>query len=100
MDYEIISDDEVVAVKRGRKSTVDPKLVETLKSAPSGSYIRATGLKCDPKSDKYRSDKATKSAQIRTAGKSAGVEVSVIWSPDGVPQIKIKGATKSSKSGK
>lgn len=91
MDFEIIGDDEVVSVKRGRKSTVDPQLVEALKSLPKGSAVRIKGMACDPKAPDYKSAKATKSAQIRTAGKSAGLSVSVMWSPDGVPQVKVTG---------
>lgn len=89
MKIEIISTDEIVAVKRGRKGKVDHELVNALKNLPKGKAVRLPDLKVDHKlpKDKFTSAKSSVGASIRSAGKSAGVKVSVQWSPDGVPQV-------------
>jgi hypothetical protein len=95
MDFEIIDGSEVVAVKRGRKSTVPPALVEAMKSLPTGKALRVPTLKCDPKADNFKSAKSTVSASLRKAGELAGLRIGIAWSPDGVPQVQVKGKVKN-----
>jgi hypothetical protein len=88
MDFEFIDENEIESVKRGRKSTAPAELVEALAKMPKGQAVRIKGMKLDPTSPDYKTDKASVSASIRTAGKLAGVKVAISWSPDGVPQVK------------
>ena len=90
MDFEFIDENDIEAVKRGRKSTVPPELIEALASMPKGRAVVLRDLALDPKSDDYKNDKASTSAVIRSAGRQAGVEVSIQWSSVGVPQVTIK----------
>jgi hypothetical protein len=89
MDIEIISESEVVFTKRGRKSNTDPKMVQAFKGLKKGQVARLTSMKLDPNSDTFAKDKARVSAQIRSAMTEAGFKKSsVLWSPDGVPQVR------------
>ena len=90
MEFEFIEESEIEATRRGRKSTVPQELVEALRSMPKGKAIRVKDLALDPKSEDYKNDKASTSAVIRSAGRQAGVEVSIQWSSVGVPQVTIK----------
>lgn len=87
MKLEIIDATEVVAVKRGRKSTAPAELVDALKSLPNGKVIAIKEMGLDPKSPDYASEKGTVGAVIRSAGKQAGVKVSIEWHPNGYPQV-------------
>jgi hypothetical protein len=91
MDFEIIDDKDVVAVRRGRKSQADPALAKALETLPKGKAIRLGALALDAKADNYKSAKSTVSANIRATAKVAGVKVAIAWSPDGVPQITVTG---------
>lgn len=91
MKFEIIDASEVIAVKRGRKSTASPELVKALAGLKTGQAIRVEDFRCDPKSKDFPKNKSSKGASIRSAGKSAGVAVSIAWSPDGVPQVTVTG---------
>lgn len=91
MKIEIISVEDVVAVKRGRKSTAPAELVEAIRKLGTGQAIRLADCKGDPKNaDAYRKHKASTGAMLRACAKSAGKSVSVHWSPDGVPQVTAK----------
>ena len=90
MDFEIIDENEIEAVRRGRKSTVPAELVEALRTMPKGKAIRIADMALDPKSEDYKNDKASVSAILRSAGKQAGVEVAISWSSAGVPQVATK----------
>jgi hypothetical protein len=68
-DFEIVNENELSFAKRGRKSQVDPALAQAI----------------DPKD---KSAKATVSAQLRSAGKSVGVEVSIRFTTEGVPTVR------------
>ena len=57
-DFEIIELTEVEYVRRGRKSNVDPKVVDALTKLPKGKAIALTTMKQDPKSPTYATDKA------------------------------------------
>lgn len=98
MNYEFIDETDIESVKRGRKSSADPKLVDALRQLPEGKAVVVKDLALDPSDPDYKSHKATVSAQIRSAGKQAGVEVSIAFTPTGVPQVKRrKKATRSKK---
>ena len=86
--FEFIDASAVEYVRRGRKSKVDPKLVEVLGKLPKGKAISLTSMKQDPKSDTYKTDKARIASQIRTACQSAGLaDFRILWSPQGIPQV-------------
>jgi hypothetical protein len=88
MDFEFIDENEIESVKRGRKSTVSPELVEAFRSAPTGKAIRLAMLAGDPTdAEAYKLHKASASATIRSAGTQAGKVVKISWSPAGVPQV-------------
>lgn len=91
MDFEFIPEDEIQGVKRGRKSTVPAELVELMRKVPKGKAVILKEHALDPASEDYAKDKASKSAMLRTAGKQAGLKVSTVWTPSGVPQVRIVG---------
>lgn len=88
MDFEFIDENEIEAVRRGRKTTAPAELVKALGEMPKGKAVKVNLLAQDPTDPDYKTNKATASATIRTAGKLAGVKVSIQWSPTGVPQVK------------
>jgi hypothetical protein len=89
-EFEIIPESEVDKTARGRKSTVDPRLVEGLKGLKKGQAVRINSMKLDPKSKDYGKAKAAKSAQIRVAMRTAGHDAfSCHWSTDGIPQVVV-----------
>jgi hypothetical protein len=90
MEFEFIDENEIEAVRRGRKSTVPTELVEALRTMPKGKAVRVNQYALDPMSEDYKNDKASVSAVLRSAGKAAGVEVAISWSPLGVPQVSTK----------
>lgn len=90
-EFEIIDAQNVSRVPRGRKSNVDPRLIEGLRTLTAGKAVRLPQQALDPKSPDYRKDKARVSASLRSACRSAGHEKFTIeFSPEGVPQITIK----------
>lgn len=96
MKFEIIDATEVVAVKRGRKSTVPTELVEALRTLPTGKVVKLTELAGDVTSEDYASHKSSVGAMIRSAGRQAGVTVSIEWHPTlGVPQVSVKATPKA-----
>lgn len=95
MDFEFIDENEIESVKRGRKSTVPQALVDALAKMPAGKAVVVRDLALDPKADEYKTQKATVSSTIRQAGKLAGVEVAIAWSPNGVPQVKVRPVKKA-----
>lgn len=97
MDYEYIDESDIVAVKRGRKSEVPQELVDAIAGIPAGKVIALKGLALDPKSEDYGKDKQTVASRIRQAGRLAGHEVAIAWSPAGVPQVKHKVGAKKKK---
>lgn len=98
MDFEFIDENEIESVKRGRKSTVPQALVEALSKMPTGKAVVVKDFALDPKDDEYKTQKATVSSTIRQAGKLAGVEVAIAWSPNGVPQVKVRPVKKAKTS--
>ena len=89
--FEIIDETEITQVSRGRKSSVDPALIEGLRRLTKGKAIKIPSQALDPQAENYKTEKARISAMLRTAMKAAGHnDFSIIFSPEGVPQIKIK----------
>ncbi len=87
-DFEVVNSTEISFVKRGRKSKVNPQLVEALKSLAIGKAMAVKSLAVDPKSANFANEKARIASQIRTACREAKVtEFRILWSPEGVPQI-------------
>lgn len=86
--FEYVDADSVEFVKRGRKSTIDPTVVQAIAGIPAGKAVMLHILKQDPKSPTYGDDKNKISAKIRAAAKSVGLNVRILWSPDGIPQVK------------
>lgn len=86
--FEIVDTNSVQFAKRGRKSNVDPKLIDALSKLPKGKSLRISNMKLDPKADTFRTDKARVSAQIRTACSNANLSnFRIRWSIDGVPFV-------------
>lgn len=88
MDFEFIDETDVQSVKRGRKTTVPSELVEMLTKLPKGKVALLRQYALDPTAEDYKTQKASKSAMLRKAGELAGFDVSIVWSPQGVPQVK------------
>lgn len=89
--FEVIEETEITQVSRGRKSNVDPRLIEGLRNLTKGKAIKVPSQKLDPTADTYKTDKARVSAMLRTAMRSAGhTDFAIIYTPEGVPQIKLK----------
>lgn len=89
-EFEIIEASEVKKVRRGRKSNVDPRLIDGLRTLKAGKAVRLPNQGLDPKAPTYRTDKARVSASLRSACRAAGHQkFSIEFSPDGVPQITI-----------
>lgn len=89
-DFEIVSASSISFVKRGRKSIADPALIDQLKKLSKGQAMVIRKYKQDPTSTTYANDKARVASQIRTACKNAQLTgFSIVWSPDGVPQVKL-----------
>jgi hypothetical protein len=89
--FEEIDANDVTGTPRGRKSSVDPQLIDAFRGLSAGRAIRIPSQKLDPTADNYRNEKARVSAMLRTAMRAAGHDdFSIIFSPEGIPQIKVK----------
>jgi hypothetical protein len=100
MDFEFIDENEIEGVKRGRKTTVPTELVDLFKTMPKGKAVRLPSYKGDVSDPvEYKAYKGAISGTIRKAGELAGVKVSITWSLDGIPQVKVR-TPKVSKSSK
>lgn len=84
-DFEIVNENELSFAKRGRKSQVDPALAQAIAKLTAGKVLAIRSMKIDPKD---KSAKATVSAQLRSAGNSVGVEISIRYTTDGVPTVR------------
>lgn len=90
MDFEFIDENEIESVKRGRKSTASPELVEAFRKVPAGKAVKVTALAGDPADvEAYKRHKASASATLRSAGAQAGKKVKISWSTAGVPQVTL-----------
>ena len=107
-DFEIIDENEMETVSRGRKANIDHKLLEIMKSLPKGKVVKLTkfsipqtlidshkeavknkdletALAIEKEMAKH---KAKISAQVRTHAKSAKWEnQSITWSTNGCPNV-------------
>ena len=94
--YQIIDESALEFVQRGRKSNADPELVDALRKLTKGKALALPSEKVDMTSpaEVVKTEKARISANLRSAGKLAGVKVAVRWSPIGVPQIAILSTSK------
>ena len=89
--FEEIDETEIQSVARGRKSNVDPALIEGLRNLKAGKAIRIPSQQLDTKAPNYKTEKARVSAMLRTAMRAAGhKDFAIIFTPEGVPQIKLK----------
>jgi hypothetical protein len=91
-EFEFVNESELRFAKRGRKSQVNPEIVAQIKMLTAGKCLTIKSLRVDPK-DKSR--KATVSAQLRSCGKAAGVEVDIQFTVDGVPTVRLRSRSKS-----
>lgn len=87
--FEEIPDSEAEFSQRGRKSTAPPELVKALTTLKVGKTLRLSSFVVKPTDKKAKTDKARISAVIRSAGKVAGLKVSISWTSLGVPQVRI-----------
>jgi hypothetical protein len=94
--YQIIDESALEFVQRGRKSNADPELVDALRKLTKGKALAVASEKVDMTSpaEVVKTEKARVSANLRSAGKLAGVKVAIRWSPAGVPQIAILSTSK------
>jgi hypothetical protein len=87
--FEIVDADSLSFVKRGRKPNLDSNLVELLRQIPVGKAGILKHLQQNPQAPTYANDKARIASSIRTACKAAGMTgFSILWSPDGIPQVR------------
>lgn len=100
MDFEFIDEGDIEGVKRGRKSQVPQELIDLFKAMPVGKAVKLTAYAGNPSDPDYKAHKANASSVIRQAGKQAGIETRISWSPAGVPQVSRKASKKSAKSAK
>lgn len=85
---EIIKATDVVVSPRGRKAELDPELIKTFKALKPGEAIvlRSTYGPV-PKEERSRV-----SQQVRKNWRAARADdVRIDYTPDGVPQVRIKG---------
>jgi hypothetical protein len=94
--YQIIDESALEFVQRGRKSNADPELVDALRKLTKGKALAVASEKVDMTSpaEVVKTEKARVSANLRSAGKLAGVKVAIRWSPAGVPKIAILSTSK------
>lgn len=87
-EFEILDSSSVSFARRGRPSSVNPLLVEKLKTLPAGKGIAIKSMALNPTSPDYKKDKARVSAQIRTACRSAQLKkFDIRWTLEGVPMV-------------
>lgn len=89
--FEEIEETEIESVARGRKSSVPQELIDGLAGLSKGKAVRLPSQKLDPTAETYRNDKARVAASLRVAMRLAGhKKFSIVFSPNGVPQIRLK----------
>lgn len=86
-DFEVVSEDTLEFSKRGRKSQVNPALVEAISKLRKGQALKLSGMRVNLSDPKAKTEKARVSATIRQAGKQAGKKVGIRWSTNGIPQV-------------
>lgn len=86
-EFEIVNESELNFARRGRKSSSDPAIVAMIAKLTPGQVIVVKKLRVDL-TDKSR--KATVSAQLRSAGKQAGVVVDIKFTVDGFPTVRLR----------
>lgn len=99
MDFEFIDEGDIEGVKRGRKSQVPQELIDLFRKVPAGKAVKLPAYAGDPADPDYKAHKQNASSVIRQAGKQAGIQTRIQWSPAGVPQVRCT-PVKPAKSGK
>lgn len=89
-EFEIVNEADIEFVPRGRKTTVDPKLVAALQKLQHGKFVRITSMAVNVKADSVKTDKARIGGQLRSAASNAGVEIVIRWTSSGVPQVGLR----------
>jgi len=87
-DFEIVNENDLQFTQRGRKSNANPAIIKAISKLTAGQVLKVTSLKVDLKAKDAKSRKATVSAQLRSAGKAAGVVVRIQFTLDGVPTVR------------
>lgn len=88
-EFEIVNESDLNFAKRGRKSTVDPKLAQAISKLTAGKVLTVPSHKVDLKGKDAKTRKATVSAMLRAAGKSVGVKVGIAFTLDGIPTVRL-----------
>ena len=88
-EFEIVNESDLNFAKRGRKSTFDPKVAQAIAKLPAGKVLTLPPHKVDLKAANHKTRKASVSAMIRSAAKSVGREVRIIFTTDGVPTVRL-----------
>lgn len=86
-EFEVVNEDTLEFSKRGRKSKVNPALVEAIGKLRKGQALKLSGMRVNLTDPKAKTEKARVSATIRQAGKQAGKKVGIRWSTTGIPQV-------------
>ena len=85
-DFEVIGDDEIESVRRGRQpNPIAVELAGHLENVERGTNIRITKMTASTDAEKQANGQI-----IRNAAKMAGRKVGIRWSKSGVPQITVK----------
>jgi hypothetical protein len=89
-DFEIVDPTKIEFVRRGRKTNLDPKVLNAVKGLAKGQTLAIRMLAVDPASPDFRNEKAKVSAQIRKACENAGHKKHRInWTAQGVPCVTV-----------
>jgi len=97
-EFQIVSEDDLVFAKRGRKSNISDKEIEMVRvqveKNPTG-WVLFNGKAIpsgmvDPK--EIRNHKATVSANIRQIAKRLGMKVEIRWHKGSIPAAKFSKA--------
>lgn len=82
--FEIVDESELQFAKRGRKSNLDPSLIEAMKEVGKDQRIAFRSLKVE--GEEIKTEKSRISSQIRAAAKAANWDgVSIKWTVDNTP---------------
>jgi hypothetical protein len=89
-EFEIVDPSTIEFVKRGRKASLNPNLIQALKALSKGQTIALKGLQQNPDSETYKNDKSRISSQIRSACESAGhKKYRINWTAQGIPCVTV-----------
>lgn len=87
-DFQIIDPNSIQFAKRGRKSVVDPEIIDKLRTMKPGQVARFPKMKIDPSAPDFKTAKSRISSRLRSACGSAGIEqFDIKFTVDGVPTL-------------